>query len=64
MSIQAHVKIVLYNILGEQLDVIADEVLQKGKNEIFYENSSLVTGMYIYSVETDSGFESNRLIVR
>jgi subtilisin family serine protease len=59
---QSHVKLVLYNLLGQQVQVLADEALTAGRHTIECDGAELASGVYLYRLEGD-GFVATRKMV-
>jgi len=57
------VKIELYNLLGQKVDAILDNVLTSGYYVVDYDASSLPSGIYLYRLETDGFSEIKRMIL-
>lgn len=59
------IKISLYNLLGEKVDLIFEGSLNRGVNEIeFNSNKDLSSGIYIYSIQSLKGFNGiNKMIL-
>jgi hypothetical protein len=45
------VKVDIFNILGQQLDILVNEVKEAGYYEINFENRNLASGVYFYRIE-------------
>jgi hypothetical protein len=46
------VKLAIYNLLGEEVEVLKNEYMNAGSFNITFDASSLPSGMYLYKVET------------
>ena len=46
-----NVKIVVYNMLGEEVAILLDGVLSAGTHELNFNGSSLTSGVYFYKIE-------------
>lgn len=53
----------VFNVLGEQISVIASEQLAAGKHRFVYETSNLSTGMYYYQLTIDNKKFVQKLMV-
>ncbi|MBT3207310.1 MAG: choice-of-anchor D domain-containing protein [Bacteroidetes bacterium] len=53
----AHVKLVVQNMLGEQIAIIVNEEQQIGKYEVEFDGSSYASGIYLYKIYVEG--ESN-----
>lgn len=54
LPFDSKVRIVVYNILGEQVDLILDQVKETGYHNVNFNAASLTSGIYIYSIEAKS----------
>ena len=50
----SHVTIMIYNILGEQIKILTDEVKRAGYHESIFDASRLTSGLYIYMINSES----------
>ena len=46
------VKLAIYNLLGEEVEVLKNENMNAGSYNVSFDASSLPSGMYLYKVET------------
>ena len=53
----------VFNVLGEQISIIASEQLAAGKHRFVYETSNLSTGMYYYQLTIDDKKYVQKLMV-
>ncbi len=51
---ESNVKLTIYNILGEQVAVLVNEIKEAGYFEIDFNASNLNSGMYIYTIEASA----------
>ena len=58
------VRISLFNLQGNRIALIADEMMKAGKNEIRYENSSIQPGVYFFLLETEEGSFRRKVLVK
>lgn len=49
----AHVRLVVYNIVGQQVMTLKDEVMQPGYYHLNFDASRLASGVYIYRIEAN-----------
>jgi hypothetical protein len=54
LPFESNVRIAVYNILGEMLDVLVDETKQVGFHDFNWNASNLASGIYIYTIEAKS----------
>ena len=64
LSEAGKVRISLFNLQGNRVALIADEMMKAGKNEIRYENSSIQPGVYFFLVETEEGSFRRKVLVK
>jgi hypothetical protein len=48
----AHVKLTVYNLLGQQLALLVDEQQQAGAHQVVWDARSLPTGLYVYELRS------------
>ncbi len=58
----SNVKLVVYNLIGQEMATLVDEKKSAGSYRITFEASGLASGVYIYRLTTD-GFTSSRAMV-
>ncbi len=51
---QTHVTLFVYNMLGQVISILVNEVKSPGWHEISFDASGLSSGLYIYRLETDN----------
>lgn len=61
--INAHVKLVVYDILGNQVAVLVDKEQPPGKHSVIFNATGLASGVYIYSLSAGSLVTSKKLIL-
>jgi len=57
------VSLVVYDIIGSQVAVLAQGSYDEGYNEVSFNASNLSSGMYIYRLQTDSGVLTKTMIL-
>ncbi|MGM0739355.1 MAG: T9SS type A sorting domain-containing protein, partial [Bacteroidota bacterium] len=57
------VRIDIYNIAGQKVMTLIDEVLRSGSHVIPFDASGLASGVYIYRMVTDSYVESRKMVL-
>lgn len=60
---QSSVKLTVYDILGKEIDVLADAFLQSGTYETEFDASSLPSGVYFYSLSTTDFTETKKMVL-
>ncbi|MBT8380462.1 MAG: T9SS type A sorting domain-containing protein [Ignavibacteria bacterium] len=58
-----NVKLIIYNLLGEQVEVLVNDYQQAGKYKFGFDASSLSSGIYFYSLTAGSFSETKKMIV-
>ena len=53
----------VYDILGNEVVTLVNEEKPAGKYEIYFDASSLTTGVYIYSIQAANYFESRKMVL-
>jgi hypothetical protein len=51
---QSHLRISVYNLLGQEVDVIADEIYEAGYSRVFWDASNFSSGMYFCRIQVSS----------
>jgi hypothetical protein len=54
LPFDSNVRIAIYNLLGEQVDVIFEQVKEVGYHNVSWNASSLASGVYFYTIEAKS----------
>jgi hypothetical protein len=57
------ISIIIYNILGEKIDVLVDEVKEPGIHEVNFNTDMLGSGIYFYRIETDKFVETKKMVI-
>lgn len=58
-----HVKLVIYNLLGEQVAELLNEIKEAGVHTINFDASNLNSGMYLYKLVSGSFIQTRKMIV-
>lgn len=59
----AHMRLVVYDMLGRQVVVLVDGVRAVGTHEAVFDGSGLPSGTYLYRLETLRGVEARRMVL-
>jgi hypothetical protein len=59
----ARVKVSIFNILGQRVAVLLDEMRPAGYHQIVFDASTISSGMYLYVVETKSNREIRKMLL-
>ena len=57
------VSIEIYNILGERVDELVNEVKSEGIHQIVFNSSNLPSGVYFYSIRTQNFTDTRKMIL-
>jgi photosystem II stability/assembly factor-like uncharacterized protein len=63
IPVEAHVKLTIFNLLGEQLYALVNKVQQAGVYELEFNASKLSSGTYIYRLDSGIFTSSRKLIL-
>jgi hypothetical protein len=53
---KAHISLIIYNVLGQTVATLIDEVRQAGNQKITFDASRFASGIYLYKMTTDNGY--------
>jgi len=56
------VKIEIYNILGEKVQTLVNEIQQPGNYKLTFDSSDYTTGIYTYTLKTGSYMETRKML--
>jgi len=59
----SHVKVVVYNALGQEVAVLVDSDEPKGYQSVIWDASGLASGVYFYRIETEVFTETKRMFL-
>lgn len=59
----AHVKITVYNMLGKQVGILVNQPRKAGDHMVKFNASNLASGVYLYRLEADGAFKTNKMIL-
>ena len=60
---QSQLKIILYNMLGEQLATIAEGMYESGYHKVTFNASNLPSGTYVYRLESSEFIQVKKMIL-
>jgi len=60
---RSHVKLVVYNIQGQQVAILLDAIKPSGRHQITFDASSMNSGVYFYKLETDQGILVKKMML-
>ena len=55
------VKLTVYNILGQQVAILVNDILESGVHTINFDASELNSGMYIYKIESNGLIQTRKM---
>jgi hypothetical protein len=58
-----NVRLIVYNLLGEKMEVLADEFKEAGVHTINFKAENLNSGMYIYKLEAEGFAQSRKMLL-
>ena len=56
-----HVKLSVYNILGEEVAVLVDKYVAAGNYQVSFEASNLASGLYLYKLQIGNQFQMKKM---
>lgn len=60
---QTNVKVIIYDALGNQIDVVADEVKSAGSYNVTWNASNHASGIYFYKLETNNFVKVRKMVL-
>jgi hypothetical protein len=58
-----HIKLVIYNSVGQQVDVLINETRSAGKYTVHFDASNLASGVYIYRLQAESRVFTKKMLL-
>ncbi len=58
-----NVKLVIYNSLGEEMEILVDQIQQPGIYEVEFDGSKLSSGVYYYKITTGEFIETKKMLM-
>lgn len=58
-----HVRLAVYNLLGQEVRVLVDDLVDAGYHSVDLQAHDLPSGVYLYRLETAEGSFSNRMVL-
>ena len=62
-SQKTKVKLVIYDILGKEIQTLVNEQLQPGSYEVTFDGSNLTSGIYFYRMKSGNYAETKRMVL-
>lgn len=63
LPVRSHVRMKLYNVLGEIVAILVDEQLPAGEHQVTLNGRGLSSGLYFYQMEAGGFVRSKKLVV-
>ncbi len=63
LSSPANARLTVYDLLGRELSVLADEPFGSGHHEVSFDASGLTSGVYLYRLTSDGTLRQRRMLV-
>lgn len=60
---ETFVKLVIYNVLGQKVKVLKNEIMQPGSYTVNFDGSKLSSGVYFYKLETNVFSETKKMLL-
>jgi len=57
------VKLVVYDIIGNEVAILADGIYEEGYNEVVFSGTNLTSGTYIYRLQAESGSVTKMMLL-
>jgi len=61
--VTGQVKLTIYNILGEQVGHLVNEIQPAGDHSVTFDASGIASGMYFYQLEGSNFLKSKKMIL-
>ncbi len=61
---RGHVSIIIYNLLGREIETLVEDRLEKGEHAIQWDASGLPGGIYLYRLKTNDYIETRKLVLQ
>jgi len=63
LPVDSHVKLAVYNLLGEKVAALVDELQQAGYNSVTWDASDVSSGVYFYKLSSGDFTEIRRMML-
>jgi len=60
---QANIKLILYNLLGAEVKIIASGIYKQGHHEVLFNATDLGVGLYFYRMEAEDFVDVKKLLI-
>jgi hypothetical protein len=58
-----HTKLAVYNVLGQQVAVLVDDVREAGEHSVMFDGRSLASGVYFYRLEAGDFMKTRKVVL-
>jgi hypothetical protein len=59
----SHVRLVVYNVMGQQVDVLVDDMRSAGRYSIHWNAAGMSSGIYFYRIQADGFSERGKMLL-
>lgn len=63
LPFESKVKMVLYNSVGQQMQILVDGIKSAGSHKLFFDGSALSSGIYFYNLQAGGFSQTKKLIL-
>jgi len=68
LPVRTHVNLVVYNVLGQRVNTLVDEVLSRGQYVVDWDGadqggSAVSSGIYFYRIEAETFTETRKMVL-
>lgn len=60
---ETHVRLSVYDVLGREVEVLADERQVSGKHRVLFDASALSSGLYLYRLSANGYSQTRKLLL-
>lgn len=58
-----HVSLIIYDLLGKEIETLVSESQNRGKYQVIFDANGLVSGVYIYRLQTKDAVVTKKMVV-
>jgi hypothetical protein len=58
-----HAKLTVHNLLGQQVAILVDGMLERGEHAVTFDAGNLPSGLYVYTLEVGGAHDSRRMLL-
>ena len=59
----SHVRLSVYNIMGQEVTVLVDEMKSQGTHQVTFDATNLASGVYFYKLKTNQGVLTKKMMI-